>query len=89
MELDAEEVKKLCKFQKPLSGIITCEMGNIQDFEAALQTFAENQIKPIERNGMKCVEIDRKVAFAYDSEKLFVFKDVVHNTINNLYFFNE
>lgn len=61
---------------KPSSGIITCEMENIQDFEAALQILAENQIKPIERNGMKCVEIDRKVAFAYDSEKLlFVFNE--------------
>lgn len=61
---------------EPVSMIITCEMGNIQDFEATLQTLAENQIKPIERNGMKCVEIDRKVAFAYDSEKLlFVFNE--------------
>lgn len=68
---------------KPLSGIITCEMGNIQDFEAALQTLAENQIKPIERNGMKCVEIDRKVAFAYDSEKLFVVLNERGAYINN------
>lgn len=27
MELDAEEVKKICKFQKPLSGTITSEFG--------------------------------------------------------------
>lgn len=60
---------------EPISMIITCEMGNIQDFEATLQTLTNNMIKPIERNGMKCVEIDREIAFAYDSEKLLV----VHN----------
>ena len=28
MELDAEEVKKICEFQKPLSGKITSEFGD-------------------------------------------------------------
>lgn len=67
----------------PVSMIITCEMGNIQDFEATLQTLAENQIKPIERNGMKCVEIDREIAFVYDSEKLLVVLNERGAYINN------
>ena len=57
---------------EPLSMIITLEMGNIQDFEATFKTLTDNKIKPIERNGMKCVDIDREIAFAYDSEKLLV-----------------
>lgn len=69
---------------KPLSGIITCEMGNIQDFEATLKTLAEDQIKPIEENGMKCVKIGGKVAFAYDSEKLLVAQGADINDYLNL-----
>ena len=57
---------------EPLSGVMVMAMNSIDDFENLLNTFAEDYIEIDQNNGVNVIELNRKIAVAYDSEKLVV-----------------